>query len=390
MAQSALAESVPAIQTIADLVHSDLSVPADTPIPAVEEIFEKSPRLDSLAVLDGDQVGVVFRSRFFGQLRGRFGYALYQSKPIRVLTEKEILAVDAGAPPVEVINLALQRSVERIYDDILVLEGEQYRGIVSMRYLMVHGKDLLLASLADVSALEEQNRRLEEISRLQREFVANMTHELRAPLNAMVAAARVITDDEGVSGERRRDARMLVLRGKDLLAIVGDLLDFYKLESGQMNILLEEIDPRLVLEEAAEATAYLLQGRPISLEQEFASLPSVVRTDPVFLRRVLVNLLSNAAKFTDEGRVTLKAEGRDGNLWIEVSDTGTGIRPEDLPRLFSKFTQLESAKTRRHGGTGLGLAIVKDLVGLLGGEVSVQSEWSKGSTFTVKLPLSRA
>jgi signal transduction histidine kinase len=283
-----------------------------------------------------------------------------------------------------VIATALGRDAERIYDDIVVVERGIYVGSVSMRLLMVHGKDLLVSSLADSAMLKERNRKLDELNGLHREFVANMTHELRSPINTIMGIARLFADDGELPADRREDAVLLLSRGHDLLGVVNNLLDFHKLEAAQTAPLLEEVDLRALLSEALEATRFLLQGKPLQLLLDLGDLPPRLLTDGVLLRRILTNLLSNAVKFTERGTVRLSAYQDDRGLCIEVTDSGAGIRSEDLGRLFKKFTQLEAGKSKRHGGTGLGLAIVKQMAELLGATVSVQSEPGVGTTFTTR------
>ena len=270
--------------------------------------------------------------------------------------------------------------------DIIVLTEGAYRGLVSMRMLMAHSKDLLATSFAEVSALEEKARRLEEINRLQQEFVANMTHELRTPLNTIIGISRLALKDPELSAHRQRDLEVMLRRGMDLLGIVNDMLDLYKIESGEMTPVIEEFDLHELLEDLAGSFAYLLENRPVELLSDFVGSPRMLSTDPVMLKRVLTNLLSNAVKFTEEGSVSLIASAHNGHVLIEVRDTGMGIKREDRERLFKKFSQLEAAATKRHGGTGLGLAIVQQLSEMLGGSVRLESEYGQGSSFTLTLP----
>jgi signal transduction histidine kinase len=232
--------------------------------------------------------------------------------------------------------------------------------------------------------LEERNRKLDQLNNMQREFVANMTHELRSPINTIIGIARLFADDPGLSPERREDAELLLSRGHDLLGIVNNLLDQHRLEASQMLPVLASVDLRALLTEALDSARFLVEGRPIRLELEVGDVPSAFVTDDVLLRRILTNLLSNAVKFTERGSVRLAAHQDDLGLYIRVSDTGVGIRSEDLGRLFKKFVQLEGGKLNRRGGSGLGLAIVKQIAHLLGATVSVESQLGVGTTFTTR------
>ncbi|MGO9838810.1 MAG: ATP-binding protein [Polyangiaceae bacterium] len=384
MAALSLAPRLPEAR-IQDLVHTTRWIPAGTLVPEVVRLLEEAPDLDSLVVLDtGGAIATIRRAHLFGQLHGRYGYALYERAAICQLAENDPLIVDANERPVDVIATAVGRDARRIYDDIVVVENGRYFGSVSMRLLMAHGKDLLVSSLADRSLLEERNRKLDQLHHMQREFVATMTHELRSPINTIMGIARLFADDGDLSAERREDAELLLSRGHDLLGIVNNLLDMHKLEAAQMVPVLEEVDLRALLAEALEAARFLLQGKPIQLELGLGDLPATVVTDSVLLRRILTNLLSNAVKFTDRGTVRLAAHRDERGLCIQVADTGVGIRSEDVGRLFRKFAQLETGKLHRHGGTGLGLVIVKQIAELLGGTVSVEGTLGGGTTFTAR------
>ncbi|HVY31363.1 MAG TPA: ATP-binding protein [Polyangiaceae bacterium] len=373
---------------IADLIYTRRSVDGHVPVSSVAKLFEAEPRLDALATLEPDGTfGLVLRARLTQELGRQFGYALFARKPIRVFNEQEFLSCDAAAEPVRVIAEATKRPESAIYDDIAVTVQGRFHGLVSMRLLMAHGKDLLVRSMAEVDALELQNQQLDELNRAQREFVANITHELRAPLNTMLGVANLLSLDPRLSDARRDDVKMLLGRGRDLLALVNNLLELHRLESGQVEA--QPTPTRIVelFDDCVAAAGYLLDGRPVELTPAYATLPRTVKVDGVLLGRVLTNLLSNAAKFTECGNITVAGRVHEGALELRVSDTGIGIAERDMTKLFRKFTQLSEAKTKRHTGTGLGLVIVRDLVTLMGGHVSVESRLGAGTSFTVRVPL---
>lgn len=372
---------------IGELSYTREHVSADAEVREVAARFEQTSDLDALAVLAAERdFGLVVRSRLTNKLSRQYGYALYARRPIRLLAERDVLACDVRQDPVQVIATALHRDAEHIYDDIVLTDAGSYYGLVSMRLLMAHSKDLLIQSMAEVGVLAQRNRSLDQLNRLQGEFVANMTHELRAPLNTMLGVADLLATDSAIPDVRRRDVKMLLKRGRDLLGIVNNFLDMHRIEAGDVDPYSEPVELRVLLDDCLDAASYLVDGRPIDLHREYHDLPRQIVTDPVLLRRVLTNLLSNAVKFTDRGSVTLLARGLDGELTIQVRDTGLGIGTQDLPNLFRKFGQLQATKTKRHSGTGLGLAIVKNLVELLGGRVLVRSAVGFGSEFTVQIP----
>jgi signal transduction histidine kinase len=369
-----------------DLLGTRLCVSAEEPVARVVHLFEQHPEADSLAVLDGPRVLQIVRARFYLQLGRRFGYALFEHRPARLLAE-EGSTVDAEADPVEVITLATQRDPARVHDDLLVVEGDgSFAGTLSMRALMVHHKHLLTASLAEVTLLDEKNRRLEALRQVQAEFLANMTHELRAPLHAMLGSLQVLADDPDTHARYEQSLRQIGARAREVLTIVDNVLDLARVDADALEALVEDTPLEPLLQEALVALEPTVGARPLRLELRLVGLERPFRTDPVFVRRIVTNLLSNAIKFTAHGSVVLGASVDAGWLTLHVSDTGPGIAESDLERLFTRFTQLESTRRKRHAGSGLGLAIVKALCEALGGNVSVMTRLGAGSTFTVRLP----
>ncbi len=239
------------------------------------------------------------------------------------------------------------------------------------------------------SELKEALRKAEESSRMKSSFVANMSHEIRTPLNAIIGFSDLLLD--GAHGEQKRVLDTIRVSANTLLAVINDVLDFSKIESGKLDLAFEPVSPHAVIEEALDviAPAASRKGLDIGYLAE-PGVPARVVTDPARLRQVLMNLLSNAVKFTDSGYVglTLRSEAvEDGKvrLSFSVRDTGIGIPGDQLARLFQPFQQLDSSARRRHGGTGLGLVISRHLVRLMQGDLFVGSTPGKGSTFTASL-----
>jgi PAS domain S-box-containing protein len=252
--------------------------------------------------------------------------------------------------------------------------------------------------LDDITERINLNRELEEArlaadasNRAMSEFIANMSHEIRTPLNGVLAMAQLLC-----RGDPRPDQRekLSVIRAssQDLLRVINDILDFSKIEAGKLDIEWIDFDLENALESALSSFAILAERSQISLYLEVApNARGLRRGDPVRLRQILNNLVSNALKFTKEGSVRIRivgqgCDGRDG-LLISVADTGLGIPGDKLALLFQKFTQIDASTTRKFGGTGLGLAICKELATLMGGRVWAESEPGVGSTFWTELPL---
>ncbi|MFO8012950.1 MAG: ATP-binding protein [Phycisphaerae bacterium] len=249
--------------------------------------------------------------------------------------------------------------------------------------------DRLEEKVAEQTAeLRQANAELRRTSRLKSQFLANMSHELRTPLNAIMGFAEAIRD--GLAGEttdeQREFADDIHRAGHQLLQMINDILDFTKLESGAMDLALAPVDLAALVDETLRVARGLARRRGVEVMAEVSPRPLELTADAMKLKQVLYNLLSNAIKFTEGGgQVAVRAVLEKEVVRLQVTDTGSGIAPEDLPSLFEEFTQVDSSLTRKHEGTGLGLALTRRLVELHGGQIEVGSELGRGTTVTVTL-----
>jgi signal transduction histidine kinase/HAMP domain-containing protein len=238
--------------------------------------------------------------------------------------------------------------------------------------------------------IERKGHELAAASRHKSEFLANMSHELRTPLNAVLGYAELIQD--GIYGEVPAKIQGVLERiqqnGRHLLGLINDVLDLSKIEAGQLTLAPVEYSVRELVLDVVSATEALAAEKQLALEVDApADLPRG-RGDERRLTQVLMNLVSNAIKFTDAGSVSIRATVEGGSVLVEVSDTGIGIAAADRQRIFEEFQQVDSSSTRKKGSTGLGLAIARRIVELHGGRIWVESTPGQGSTFAFTLPLS--
>jgi protein-histidine pros-kinase len=272
-------------------------------------------------------------------------------------------------------------------------DGTEFPVEISLSPLETEDGVLVSGAIRDITerkrAEEQRRHALQEASRLKSEFLANMSHALRTPLNAIIGFSEIVHDARAgpVTGEQKEFLGDILTSARHLLHLINDVLDLSKIEAGKMEFRPEPVDPGRIVAEIRDMLRSLAAARTVTVNVEADSVGSVL-VDPAKLKQVLYNYLSNALKFTPEGgEVTLRVleEGPD-SFRLEVADTGIGIRPEDMDRLFVEFQQLDATTAKKYPGTGLGLALTKRIVEAQGGRVGVHSDHGRGSTFFAVFP----
>ena len=252
-----------------------------------------------------------------------------------------------------------------------------------------HLEDLVHQRTVDLARAHDQAL---QASRAKSAFLANISHELRTPLNAIIGYSEILREETQERGDNfyHGDLDRIHSAGSHLLILINDVLDLSKIESGKMELTLDDFALHLVIEDVVASVMPSVTHQENKLSVNFAPDLGMMNADATKIRQVILNLLSNAAKFTEKGAIHLNAERtRLYDMdWINITiaDNGIGMTPEQLSRLFQDFTQGDSSTTRKYGGTGLGLAISRRYVEMMGGEIIVQSKLGQGSTFTVRLP----
>jgi signal transduction histidine kinase len=311
----------------------------------------------------------------------------------------------SGFAAFALVSLGLSIAASRWLTRTVRLEVEELLAAVRHEQIdaRVHEEQITERERVEQHLMVAKNA-AEEASRAKSAFVANMSHELRTPLNAIIGYSEMLQEDAADLGyvQAVPDLEKIQIAGRHLLGLINDILDLSKIEAGKMTLCVEAFDVTTLITDVVGTAQPLVAAHRNQLSLEIASDAGRMRSDATKLKQVLLNLLSNAAKFTDRGRITISVarETRDNNgeksgdetadrsgwIVIRVKDTGIGMTAEQSSRLFEDFMQADSSTTRRYGGTGLGLAISQRFCRMMGGVITAESEPARGSTFIVSLP----
>jgi PAS domain S-box-containing protein len=322
-------------------------------------------------------------------------------QPQRRRVEKITLSdPDSGAEfPVEVVSSKILNDraeptaiVSVLHDLAQVVENERLAR--ELQHLNDDLEDRIRRATVELEdhnrRLEWQSHELEKAYQLKSEFLASMSHELRTPINVILGYTSLMR--ERIYGEltAQQEEALLKVYGtsQHLLELISDILDLSKIEAGKMPVHIEEVRLQELLTELAQTVEPMVQRKGLVYEAELGPDLPVLQTDRTKLRQILLNLVTNAIKFTSQGAVRIIASApEDGRLRLAVRDSGIGIKPEHVDVIFDDFRQVDQSPTREYGGTGLGLSITKKLLTLLGGTIRVESAFGRGTTFTIDLPV---
>jgi len=368
-----------------------------------------------LVVDDEPDLEALIQQKFRHQIRDGAVSFLFASDGVEALTvlkancDVDMVITDINMPRMDGLLLLqnLQESEEKLstiivsaYGDMANIRTAMNRGAFDFLTKPIDFLDFestITKTIRHVEVLREarrreaENQRLEAASHNKSQFLADMSHELRTPLNAIIGLTEMMVSNAARFGTEKalEPLRRVNAAGTHLLSLINEVLDLSKIEAGKLELNPEPVNLARVIDEVIGTAGQLAEKNQNRLIVEAQDNLGAFTADPLRLKQILLNLLSNACKFTKEGDVALRvrkvADGRD---WVElaVADTGIGLTAEQQAKLFQEFTQADSLTARRYGGTGLGLALSRKLARMMGGDVTVASEPGKGSVFTVRLP----
>ncbi len=383
-------------RTVKALLEDAPAIRPDTPGAQVYDLFSEDEDLLVCAVVEDDRpIGMVSRNAFFLRMADLHGRALFARRPITYVMNNQPMIVDYDTPIPEINRMIVTDQPSALFDGFIITREGRYAGVgtgVALMKVLHHESEERNRKLV---ALAEQlgRARIEALTAAQSksEFLATMSHEIRTPLNGVLGVTQLLIES-GLDPERLKLAETIRSSGEILLRLLNDILDLSKIEAGRMDLELIAFEP----EDVASACRGLWTARAhekgLGFEVSVAGQTGrKLIGDPTRIKQVLFNLIGNALKFTDEGRVDVKLSFVKVNaartvLRAEVKDTGCGIPKEARDRLFRSFTQADGATARRYGGTGLGLTICKSLIELMGGTIGFESEAGEGALFWFEAP----
>jgi signal transduction histidine kinase len=352
---------------------------AKTELVSLGEALEQPGQLKNRKHEASENVGRAIRE---AMLTGEPSLVSWKSKRAEELFSSPHIRTEAALPlkmgdeAIGVLDI-LDTETESLDEDaISVLQNVANQITIALENARIYEKE------------KETAKRLRQTETFRSRFLAHMSHELREPLTNIIGFSRLILKglDGPISDRQRKDLHIIHANSQHLLGLINDLLDVSQIEAGMMELDFQEFDLSDVIDSVMATTSALVRDKNITLRQDIDDLPAV-KADVKRVRQVLLKLLTNAAKFTERGDISVRAWPRDHEVLVSISDTGKGISPEDQQRIFERFEQGELGNGRRPNGAGLGLALSREFVEMHGGEIWVDSTVGEGATFTFSLPL---
>jgi signal transduction histidine kinase len=387
------------LQTVLDTIVAKATQLSSTEAGAIYVFDETSEefRLHATYGMD-DTIIAEIRDRRINIGETAIGEAAAQRTPIQVpdvQSDRSSLVLDvivrAGFRALLIVPLL---GADRIVGALVVRRrqpGEFSKSTVELLQTFAAQSVLAIQNARLFAEIEDKSRQLQLASQHKSQFLASMSHELRTPLNAIIGLTEMLVANAARFGTEKAQEplRRVNAAGTHLLGLINQVLDLSKIEAGKLELNPQTVELAPLIDEVIGAARQLAEQNKTRLVIETQERLGALTVDPMRLRQILLNLLSNACKFTKEGEVTLRArKAGNGRGWIElaVADTGIGMTPEQQAKLFEEFSQADASTAQRFGGTGLGLAITRKLARMMGGDVTVVSKPGKDSVFTVRLP----
>jgi signal transduction histidine kinase len=312
-------------------------------------------------------------------------------KANRIL-QKKLERSESNRVRIETENEKRSFFLRKIIEDLEESQQVVQRKTEELEKTLIHLQELQLTT-------ENAKKMAEEASRTKSSFLANMSHELRTPLNAVIGYSEILAEDARDNGQENvvQDLGKIQSAGKHLLNLINDVLDLSKIESGKMELYLETVNITKLIQEVSDTIRPVCERNNNQLLVTCEDDVKFMWGDLTKIRQSLFNLLSNASKFTSSGQILLKVSRdltakttnngqQEAMICFQVQDTGIGIKPDQIAKLFQPFSQADSSTTRKYGGTGLGLAITGEFAKMMGGAVTVESDYGHGSVFILRLP----